>query len=332
MIVSALGGTALVFLISAGAWCLVGRVAIRLLSRVKCVAPARYEDCPELLAYHKTKRDTPTMGGLVVLGVGLLVAAASGGLATRDGWLIVGAIVGLAAVGLVDDCLKVWRQSPIGIRTLPKLIIALAMGAGVGIAGLMAPAGLTTLELPWLSRTVELGWMWVPFSMVVMAGSAHAVNLTDGMDGLAAGCVAIALVVLGLLILDRSPEDYILAIWCASLAGACVGFLWFNTFPATIVLGDVGALGLGAALGVISLLSHTTLWLLVIGGVFVAEAVSVLLQVSSYKWRGKRRIFRVAPIHHHFQLSGISESKVVVRFWIVGLCLAVVGLTTIGKP
>ena len=146
------------------------------------------------------------------------------------------------------------------------------------------------------------------------------------------GRVAIALVVLGLLILDRSPEDYILAIWCASLAGACVGFLWFNTFPATIVLGDVGALGLGAALGVISLLSHTTLWLLVIGGVFVAEAVSVLLQVSSYKWRGKRRIFRVAPIHHHFQLSGISESKVVVRFWIVGLCLAVVGLTTIGKP
>jgi phospho-N-acetylmuramoyl-pentapeptide-transferase len=152
------------------------------------------------------------------------------------------------------------------------------------------------------------------------------------MDGLAAGCVAIALSVLGLLALGGDPRSHVLVPWCASLAGACVGFLWFNSFPASVFLGDVGALGLGAALGAISLLTHTALWLLIIGGVFVVEALSVILQVASYKWHDRRRLFRVAPIHHHFHLGGTSEPKLIVRFWIVGVILGMLGLTTVRPP
>jgi len=226
-----------------------------------------------------------------------------------------------------DDYLKCRGEHAAGIRALPKLLAALGIGAGVGIVS-AGSNSFSTLELPWVRRTVELGWAWIPFSMLVVAGCAHAVNLADGMDGLAAGCVAIALAVLGLLALEGDPRSLTLVPWCASLAGACVGFLWFNAFPASVVLGDVGALGLGAALGALSLLSHTSLWLPIIGAVFVVEALSVMLQVASYKWRGKRRIFRVAPIHHHFQLGGMSEPKLIVRFWIVGLLLAMVGLTT----
>ena len=183
-----------------------------------------------------------------------------------------------------------------------------------------------------MRRTVELGWLWIPFAMLVVTGCAHAVNLTDGMDGLAAGCVAIALSVIGLLLVTVDPQSQALLPWCASLAGACVGFLWFNSFPASVFLGDVGALGLGGALAAISLLSHTALWLLVVGGVFVVEALSVMLQVASYKWRNKRRIFRVAPLHHHFHLGGLSEPKIIVRFWITGLMLAMLGLATARIP
>ena len=322
-----LGEAALVFVISAGMCLVVGRLAIRLLARAQCVAPVRYQDCPPLLAYQEAKPSSPTMGGLFVLTVGILVAAAAGGLAQREGWLVLGAVTGLAAVGLWDDYLKFRGHNAAGIRVLPKLLVALAIGAGVGV-GSSGSNSFSTLELPWLQRTVELGWAWVPFSMLVVAGCAHAVNLADGMDGLAAGCVAIALSVLGFLALESDPRSRALIPWCASLAGACVGFLWFNAFPASVFLGDVGALGLGAALGTLSLLTHTSLWLPIIGAVFVAEALSVMLQVASYKWRGKRRIFRVAPIHHHFHLGGTSEPKLIVRFWIVGVLLATLGLTT----
>ena len=329
---SSVGEAALIFLVSAGACLLTGRLVIRALARAQCLAPARYEDCPPLLAYQETKQETPTMGGLLVLGVGALVSALTGGLTHREGWLVLGAVTALGAVGLFDDCLKFRGQNATGMRGVPKLLVALAIGAALGLmsASHSNPSG--TLELPWARRTVELGWVWVPFAMVVVAGCAHAVNLTDGMDGLAAGCVAIALSVLGIWALAGDPRSRVLVPWCASLAGACVGFLWFNSFPASVFLGDVGALGLGAALGAIGLLMHTALWLPIIGGVFVVEALSVMLQVASYKWRGKRRIFRVAPIHHHFHLGGTSEPKLIVRFWIAGVILAMLGLATIPLP
>ncbi len=325
--VNSLSDAALTFLSSAGVCLGLGGIAIRVLTRAQCVSPTRYEDCPPLQAYQQTKRSVPTMGGLVVLGIGILVAVIAGGLAHREGWLVLAAITALGAVGLFDDCLKFRGQNAGGLRTTPKLVGALVVGAGLGLATSTGSQSYSMIELPWVRWTVELGWGWVPFAMLVVAGCAHAVNLTDGMDGLAPGCVAIALSAVGLLALTGDPRAKVVVPWCAALAGSCIGFLWFNSFPASVFLGDVGALGLGAALGAVSLLSHTGLWLLIIGGIFVLEALSVMLQVASYKWRGKRRIFRVAPIHHHFHLGGTSEPKVIVRFWIVGLMLAILGLT-----
>ena len=326
-----LGELAGIFLASAGMCVLLGRVMIPWLARAQGAAPARYEDCPPLLAYQETKRTTPTMGGLFVLAAGIAVAAAGGGLARREGWIILGAIAGLAAVGLFDDCLKFRGANAVGIRTWPKLVVALAIGAGVGM-GSAGSNGSSAVELPWLRRSLELGWGWVAFAALVVTGSAHAVNLTDGMDGLAAGCMAIAVAAVGLLAWHYDPQDRLLALWCVSLAGACTGFLWFNAFPASVFLGDVGALGLGGALGALGLLSRTALWLPIIGGIFLGEALSVILQVASYKWRGKRRIFRVAPIHHHFHLGGVSEPKLIVRFWMVAVLLAALGLTASAQP
>lgn len=257
----------------------------------------------------------------------MLIAVAAGGLRGFDGWLVLAAVGGLGLLGLWDDWLKFRNPNAVGLRTLPKLLIALLVGAVVGYGSLTSVPGATLLEIPWSHQRIDLGWGWVPFAMLVIAGSSHAVNLTDGMDGLAAGCVAVVLVLLGCWVLHHDPAHRTLLPWCASLAGACIGFLWFNSFPASVFLGDVGALGLGAALGAIALLTHAALWLMIVGGVFVAEAFSVMLQVASYKWRNKRRIFRVAPLHHHVHLGGISEPKVIVRFWIVGLILAALGLT-----
>lgn len=324
----AIGEAALAFLVSAGGCLLGGRVAIRALIRAKCVAPARYEACPPLLAHHQGKPETPTMGGIVVLGIGGLIACAAGGLAAREGWIILGAMTALAAVGLFDDALKFRPQRDAGMRSGPKLLAALAVGAAVGWATAADASAAGAVDVPWMGRTIELGWLWVPLAALVVGGSTHAVNLTDGMDGLAAGCVAVAFVVLGLLAVEGPPGIRSAVPWCASLSGACVGFLWFNSAPASVYLGDVGAMGLGAALGTIALVTHRPLLLVVIGGIFVVEAVSVILQVGSYKLRGRRRIFRVAPLHHHFHLGGISEPKLMVRFWIVAMLLGMAALTT----
>ena len=329
---TSLGEAALVFLASAGVCLLVGPLAIRWLSRAQCVQPIRYEDCPPLLAFQAAKQNTPTMGGLFVLLAAIVVATLAGGLTHREGWIVLSAIGGLAAVGFFDDRLKFRGRNATGLRKTPKLFVALAIGAVVGTSFPLTTASYNVVELPWLHRTIDLQWAWLPFAMMVMAGCSHAVNLTDGLDGLAAGSVAIVLSILGLCVLAGDPRGRVLVPWCASLAGACVGFLWFNAFPASVFLGDVGSLGLGAAVGTISLLSHTALWLLIIGGVFVAEALSVMLQIASYKWRGKRRLFRVAPLHHHFHLGGVTEPKLIVRFWIVGLLLGVLGLTAIDLP
>ena len=330
--VNSLGEAALVFLAGTGACLACAPLAIRWLSSAQCIQPTRYEDCPPLLTYQAAKHGTPTMGGLLVLAVGIAVAAAAGGLTHRNGWLVLCAVVGLGAVGLFDDLLKLRGKNAAGLQGLPKFVVALIIGGALGLSVSSQMFSYNVLEVPWLQRTVDLGWGWIPLSMLVMAGCAHSVNLTDGMDGLAAGCVAIALSVLGLWALAGDPRSRVLVPWCASFAGVCVGFLWFNSFPASVFLGDVGALGLGAAVAAVSLLTHSALLLLIVGGVFVVEALSVMLQVASYKWRGQRRIFRVAPLHHHFHLGGVSEPKLIVRFWIVGLLLGVLALTTVDLP
>lgn len=315
-----------VFLVSAVGCLLIGSCVIRGLMARRWIQPIRYEDCPPLQPYQHAKQGTPTMGGLLVLGIAISVAVVFGGVSELEGWLIGATILAAGALGMMDDLLKLKRPNANGLRSMPKLMTALGIGGMVGVILGNPTSGYRHLIVPWLNERVEVGWWWIPLAMAVVAGCAHAVNLTDGMDGLAVGCLSVAFGVLGLWTL-ADPSHRVVAIWCASLMGACVGFLWFNSFPASVFLGDVGALGLGAALGVLSLCSHAALLLVIVGGIFVAEAVSVMLQVASYRWRNKRRLFRVAPLHHHFHLGGVHEQKLVVRFWIVGLLLGAVGLT-----
>lgn len=318
------------FVISAMVCVIVGRVAIRVLRRAQALAPIRYEDCAPLLAYQQSKASTPTMGGLIVLAVGIGIAALANGFSSREGWLVCTAIIGLGAIGLCDDLLKFQGPNAVGLRSLPKLVSALAIGAVIGVLSIPPARTQPLWTVSWSSWRLA-DWGWVLLAMMVLSGCAHAVNLTDGMDGLAAGCVAIALAALGWWAMDHRGVSPLVT-WCASLGGACVGFLWFNSFPASVFLGDVGALGLGGALGAISLLTQSAWWLVLVGGVFVAEACSVMLQVASYKWRGGRRIFRVAPLHHHFHLAGTVEPKLITRFWIAGLLLAMTGLALRSAP
>jgi phospho-N-acetylmuramoyl-pentapeptide-transferase len=315
-----------VFVWSAGLCAVVTRLLMPTLAQAQGAAPARYDDCPPLASYQQAKRHVPTMGGVGVLLCAGLVAGWAGGLAQWQGWVVAAAAAAFGALGLADDWLKFRRPQQGGVRCLPKLLIALVLGSSLGVTMLAGPSDTRTLHLPGLGRLLVTGWWWVPLAMCVIAGCAHAVNLTDGMDGLAAGCVAMAAMGIGVLAFMEGGRQPALVAWCVAVSGACVGFLWFNSYPAAVFLGDVGALGLGAALGTISVLAGASAWLLLIGGVFVAEALSVMLQVASYKWRGKRRIFRVAPLHHHFQVGGMSEPKVVLRLWMVAAMLALLGV------
>jgi phospho-N-acetylmuramoyl-pentapeptide-transferase len=286
--------------------------------------PERHQDCPSLQTVQVGKGGTPTMGGLLVLGVSGTVAALAGGLRSSGGWMIGAAMLGFGALGLLDDILKFRGPNGRGLRTLPKLAATVMLSLALAWGLFQAGGRIGAIDIPWLPSHWEAGSVWVLFAALVLVGASHAVNLTDGMDGLASGCLLItfsAFLAGGL----THAMDPVVRIWCAALAGSCAGFLWFNGFPACVFLGDVGALGLGAALGAVSLMANAACWLVLVGGVFVIEALSVMLQVASYKWRG-RRIFRVAPIHHHFQVSGISEPKLIVRFWLLNLALAVVGL------
>jgi phospho-N-acetylmuramoyl-pentapeptide-transferase len=265
--------------------------------------------------------------------MGLILAAVAGSTVLWADFLslsvllALGVTLSLGLIGFLDDWTKLRRRDARGLLKRTRLfwqgVVALAFILLLRQEKSFSPV----VEMPFFKTALlNLGPWMIPFAVLVLVGTCNAVNLADGMDGLAVGCTAIALATLGVFALT-DPRHQVLVPWCASLAGACVGFLWLNGFPAAVFLGDIGALGLGAALGAVGLVSGLSLWLLIIGGVFVMEALSVILQVAFYKWRDHRRIFRVAPLHHHFQVGGMSEPKVVVRFWIAGLLLAVLSLT-----
>ncbi len=321
------GRECLIFLASSAACAAAGPSFVRWLRGARWLQPERHEDCPSLQKTQTGKSGTPTMGGLLVLGVAVAVAAFSGGFSSRSGWMIFAAVAGFGALGWVDDLLKFRGPNGRGLRTWPKLVAS--FGLGIVLAwGLYACADRPGyVDLPWNERGMSVGTAWIPFAALVMVGASHAVNLTDGMDGLAAGCLVVTLSAFllggfgGFAAFRGSPA----AVWAAALAGACAGFLWINSYPASVFLGDVGAIGLGAGLGALSLAAEAPLWLLLLGGIFVAEALSVMAQVASFKWFG-RRIFRVAPLHHHFQVGGIPESKLIVRFWLANLALVLAGL------
>jgi phospho-N-acetylmuramoyl-pentapeptide-transferase len=294
---------------------------------------------------HQTKAGTPTMGGLLIVTAIVVPTLVWGNFHSRDVWLALLATVWLGAIGFLDDYLRVVKDYPHGLLGRYKLAGQIALGIGIGVVLLVWPGpgvlSPTVTHVPFLKfRYVDFGFLFIPFVILVITGSSNAVNLTDGLDGLASGLMAIAAVAfagmcyvtghariseyLNITYLRSAGE---LTVFCAAVLGASLGFLWYNCHPADVFMGDTGSLSLGGALAVVAVLIKRELWLLIVGGVFVAEALSVMIQVASFKLRGKR-VFRMSPLHHHFELSGWPESRVVLRFYIVGALLALLSLST----
>ena len=293
---------------------------------------------------HYGKAGTPTMGGILIVTSIVIPCLLWGNFHSRQLWLALLATVWLGGLGFLDDWLRVVKNHPKGLLGRWKLLGQAIIGTVVGIVILMYPEpGLspTVTHIPFLKRTyVDFGWLFVPFVIFIITGFSNAVNLTDGLDGLASGLVAIAAMAfagicyvsghakfsayLNITHLVYSGE---LTVFCAAVVGAALGFLWFNCQPANVFMGDTGSLALGGALGVVSVLIKREFWLVLVGGVFVAEALSVMIQVASFKLTGKR-VFRMSPLHHHFELLGWAESRVVLRFYIVAVLFALLSLST----
>jgi phospho-N-acetylmuramoyl-pentapeptide-transferase len=294
---------------------------------------------------HFTKSGTPTMGGILLVAAAVVPTLLWASLLNRYVWLAVGVTVVLGALGFLDDYLHVVKRTPKGLLGRYKLIVQVGVGLAVGTVLYcfpIEPRFATATTVPFLKgHILDLGILYIPFVALVITSTSNAVNLTDGLDGLATGLMALAAAsYAGLAYLSGHSKlaEYLnipfiagggeLTIFCAAMFGATLGFLWFNNHPADVFMGDTGSLALGGALGTVAVMLKKELLLFLIGGIFVAEALSVILQVLSFKFR-KRRIFRMAPIHHHFELKGWPESRVVVRFWIVGMLLALLSLSTL---
>ena len=320
---------------------LIGPRTIRWLNRRQIGEEIR----PEVPETHKKKAGTPTMGGIIIICSVLVPVLLFAQLDNHYIQLMIAATLWMGCVGFLDDYLKVIKKYPKGLIGRYKLLGQVLLGI---IVGLVVTFSSEYEGIRWYSSVpffknlmITFGWFYIPMVIFVITGTSNAVNITDGLDGLAIGLVGIAALAwagmsyvtgrvdfsqyLNVIYLKGAGE---LTIYCAALIGASLGFLWFNSYPASIFMGDTGALALGGAMGTLAVLLKKELLLLLVGGVFVAEIVSVILQVSSYRWRGGRRIFKMAPLHHHFELMGWPEERVVVRFWIVGILLALLSLGT----
>jgi phospho-N-acetylmuramoyl-pentapeptide-transferase len=275
-------------------------------------------------AGHHSKAGTPTMGGIIIF---LSVSAPFLILSDYD-WRSVGVFITAilcALLGFADDYTKIIKRRSLGLRARTKL------GATILISVLLwyiatQRAGLpSTLRLRFVDAQIDLGILYLPLIYLVLAGTTSAVNLTDGLDGLAAGCTAIVvLAYIGITFITTGQHD--LALLCGCLVGACIGFLWFNAFPATIFMGDTGSLGLGGAIAGLAIMTKTEVLLILLGGIFVVEALSVLIQVFSFQ-TFRKRVFLMAPIHHHFEMMAWSETKIILRFWIVAAVCSAIGFT-----
>ena len=291
---------------------------------------------------HHTKSGTPTMGGLLILfavGAATLLWA---DLRNPFVWLVLLSIAGYGLIGFWDDYLKFMRRRSLGLPPRMKLLAQVLVAFLISALLFWVVGQDTRLNLPFFKDIrPDLGWFYIPFAILVIVGASNAVNLTDGLDGLAIGPVivtAVAYTIVTYVTGHKGFADYLLiphidgagelSVICAALFGAGLGFLWYNAYPASVFMGDVGSLPLGGALGTMAVVSKHELLLLLVGGLFVIEAVSVILQVGSFKLRGKR-IFKMAPLHHHFELLGWPEPKVVIRFWIIAIILALLSLSTL---
>ena len=273
-------------------------------------------------ASHKVKSGTPTMGGIFLIA-GIVIATLIRADFTADTFLALFIVVGHFFLGFADDYIKVVKKRNLGLRAWQKLLGQIIIAA-VTIYIATNYLGIeTTIWVPFVDDTIDLGALYYVLVLLVIVGASNAVNLTDGLDGLASGCMAIAAGTYCVVAMIMLKSD--LAIFCAATVGACIGFLFFNFHPAKVFMGDTGSLALGGAFAAMGILTHTELVLIVIGFVFVCEAMSVILQVISFQTTGKR-IFRMSPIHHHFELGGWSEVKVVLVFWTVALIGGILGV------
>ena len=320
---------------------IIGPAMIRKLTAYK-IGQAVRDDGPQT---HLVKAGTPTMGGALILVAMAISTLLWADLKNSYVWVVLATTVGFGAIGWVDDWRKVVHRNPKGLSARAKYFWQSLIGAGVALllASTATLPAQTELIVPFFKLvTIPLGAIgFAVLAYFVIVGSSNAVNLTDGLDGLAimptvmvAGALAIFAYVAGHIVFARYlgvpyiPGAGELAVFCTALAGAGLGFLWFNAYPAEVFMGDVGALALGAALGVVAVIVRQEIVLFVMGGVFVVETLSVVLQVGSFKLTGKR-IFRMAPLHHHYELKGWKENQVVVRFWIISMMLVLVGLSTL---
>jgi phospho-N-acetylmuramoyl-pentapeptide-transferase len=343
---------------------IAGPMVIRKLTAYKIGQMVR-DDGPKT---HLTKAGTPTMGGALVLLSILITTLLWADLTNRFVWVVILVTFGFGAVGWVDDYRKVVQRNPKGLSAKAKFSWSalIGMGAAVYLAfAVSAPSNAQVLDLflAWVRSGFEMNlppkadlivpffknvayplgvWGFITLTFFVIVGTSHAVNLTDGLDGLAimpavmvAGALGVFAFVMGrvdfsrYLLIPYIPGAGELTVFCAALAGAGLGFLWFNAYPAEVFMGDVGALALGGALGTVAVIVRQEIVLLIMGGVFVAETLSVMIQVLYFKYSGGKRIFRMAPLHHHYELSGWKESQVVVRFWIITMMLVLFGLSTL---
>lgn len=281
---------------------------------------------------HLVKQGTPTMGGVIML-VSVILTALVVGHPTPETFALLIATVLTGCLGLIDDAEKVVKERSLGLTPKAKLVGQFVIATVFGLVAVNVMGIAPTVEIPFVYTfdlgvlathfgAVEVPWLYILFVDILLMGMCNAVNLTDGLDGLAAGTVMIVMIVMAAIAYRSDMLDS--AIFAAALAGACVGFLWFNSFPADIFMGDTGSLALGMALGCLAVFTKSEFIVLVIGGLFVAEALSVMIQVFYYK-KTHKRIFLMAPLHHHFEKKGWSETKVVVRFWIVSGVLAALG-------
>ena len=294
---------------------------------------------------HYAKAGTPTMGGLLILTAAVVPTLLWADLSNPYVWIAVLATCAFGALGFADDYLKIVRRTHHGLRPRYKIGLQVLVSVAVGVVLMVLAANNlynTRLIFPFFKNLIpDLGWFYVPFTVLVLVGATNAVNLTDGLDGLAISTFGVAAaaftalayvtghaVLADYLLLVRFPPAGELTVFCGALVGASLGFLWYNSYPAEIFMGDVGSLALGGALGTVAILIKQELLLPIVGGVFVIEALSVIVQVGSFKLRGQR-VFKMAPIHHHFELIGWSEPKVITRFLIVAVIFALFSLTTL---
>lgn len=291
---------------------------------------------------HHNKAGIPTMGGMIILIAIIISVLFWSNLKNRYIWITILSIVGFGLIGFYDDYLKFIKSRSDGLAPRYKFGLQIIVATAIGILLYSIATYSTRLNIPFFKNiSPDIGWLYIPFIVLVLVGASNAVNLTDGLDGLAIGPIVVATITYMIVTYATGHKkfaEYLLitytegageiAVFCGAMIGASLGFLWFNAYPASVFMGDIGSLALGGALGTVAIISKHELLLPLVGGIFVIEALSVIFQVAYYKSSGKR-VFLMAPIHHHFELKGWQEPKVVTRFWIIAIILALLSLSTL---